>query len=107
MGPTKSEPTQGSVRHVVRYVGRGSATVKKLYFRPGLARAQLYSLWTGSRTELPFYLFFSLNPPKIQKKKQHETRAGPREAGAWPAGPWTWAGPWTKYENFKPGSVRH
>lgn len=57
------EVGMGRARHVVRYVGRGTVMVKKIYFRPASARARI----VGPRAELPFSLFFSLKLSRIQK----------------------------------------
>ena len=62
----------------------GSATVKKFYFRPGLARGHLYDSWA----ERPFSLFFNLKLPKKKNNVKHGL--GPNRHEPRP--------PWTKFE---------
>lgn len=94
------------VRPVVRYVGLGPTTVKKLYFRLIPIRARLDGSWAGPQA--PFSLFFSLKLAKNNKKNNIKHGSVQREARARPTSSWAWAwaGLQTKFKNFWPGMAQ-
>ena len=84
LGPARPEPGRGQARPVDRYVGRGTVTIKKFYFRSAPARARVGR--PAGRALISFVFY-----PKTVKdtKIQHKTWAVPREAQARSTRPWT------------------